>query len=155
MRTKQLIAKIKRKVCLNKKRKSANKIANAEGCSITTVDRVIHADLSLNTYTKIRVHTLTVNQIQRKNSFAHWIKNRFSREKCRSILFFDVKWFVQDCQYNRKKHCVYVESRETKILPKNTSSHSKSLFFWDAIEVQLKTNKFNNITRHYKCMLIQ
>ena len=48
MRTKQLIAKIKRKVCLNKKRKSANKIAKEEGCSISSVDRVIHQDLSLN-----------------------------------------------------------------------------------------------------------
>ena len=31
----------KRKVCLNKKRKSANKIAKEEGWSITIVDRVI------------------------------------------------------------------------------------------------------------------
>ena len=71
VRTKQLIAKIKRKVWLNKRRKSANKIAKEESCSITTVGRVIHEDLSLNTYKKIRVQTLTANQInQRRKSCA-------------------------------------------------------------------------------------
>ena len=39
--TKQHIAKIKRKVCLNKKRKSVNKIGK-EGLSKTTVGRVKH-----------------------------------------------------------------------------------------------------------------
>ena len=39
VRTKQLIAKIKRKVCLNKKRKSANKIGKEEGSSITICTR--------------------------------------------------------------------------------------------------------------------
>ena len=97
MRTKQLLAKIKRKVSLNKKRKSANKIAKEEVCSITTV--VIHEDLSLNTY-KIRVQTLTANQIQRRESYAHWIKNE--------------KWFDQDGQYNRQNDCVYAESREAE-----------------------------------------
>ena len=42
VRTKQFIAKIKRKVCLNKKRKSANRIAKEEGCSITTICKIIH-----------------------------------------------------------------------------------------------------------------
>ena len=91
MRTKQLIAKIKRKVCLNKKRKSVNKIVKEEGCSITTVGRVIHEDLSLNTYKKTRVQALTEDQIQRRKSFTQWIKNKFSRENCRSILFSDEK----------------------------------------------------------------
>ena len=77
-----------------------------------TVRRVIHEDLSLNTYKKIRVQALTTNQIQRRKSFAHWIKNRFSREKCRSILFSDEKWFDQDGQCNRQNDCVYAESRE-------------------------------------------
>ena len=66
MRTKQLIDKIKRKVCLNKKLKSANKIAKEEGYSITTVGRVIHEDLSLNTYKKIRVQTLTESNSKKK-----------------------------------------------------------------------------------------
>ena len=79
-----------------------------------TVRRVIHKDLSLNTYKKIRVQALTANQIQRRKSFAHWIKNRFNREKCRSILFSDEKWFDQDGQYNRQNDCVYAESREEK-----------------------------------------
>ena len=104
VRTKQLIAKIKRK--------SANKIANEECCSITTVGRVIHGDLSLNTYKKIRAQTLTANQIQKRKSFAHQIKNRFGRENGRSILFYGEKWFNQDGQYNRKNECVYAESRE-------------------------------------------
>ena len=67
---------------------------------------MIHEDLSLNTYKKIRVRTLTANQIQRRNSFVHWIKNRFSREKC------DEKWFDQYDLYNRQNDCVYAESRE-------------------------------------------
>ena len=55
---------------------------------------------------------LKANQIQRRKSFAHWIKNRFSREKCRSILFSDEKWFDQDGQYNSQNDCVYAEPRE-------------------------------------------
>jgi hypothetical protein len=112
VRTKQFIAKIKRKVCFNKKRKSARKIAKEEGCSLTTIRKIIHKDLSLNTYKKIRVQALTEDQIQRRKSFSHWIKNRFNREKCRSILFSDKKWFDQDGQYNRQNDCVYAESRE-------------------------------------------
>jgi len=78
-----------------------------------TVKRVIHEDLSLNTYKKIRVQALTANQIQRRKSFAHWIKNRFNLEECRSILFSDEKWFDQDGQCNRQNDCVYAELRET------------------------------------------
>ena len=81
MHTKKFIANIKRKVCFNKKRKSANKIAKEVGCSNRTVRRVIHEDLSLNTYKKIRVQALTANQIQRK-SFSHWIRKDFKHESC-------------------------------------------------------------------------
>ena len=77
-----------------------------------TVRRVIHEDLSLNTYKKIRVQALKANRIQRRKSFAHWIKNRFNREKCRSIPFSEEKWFNQDGQCNRQNDCVYAESRE-------------------------------------------
>ena len=110
VRTKQLIAKIKRKVWLNKRRKSANKIAKEEDCSITAVGRLIY--VSSNTYKKIRVQTLTANQIQRRKSFAHWIKHMLSPEKCRSVLFYEEKWFDQDGQYNRQNDCIYAESRE-------------------------------------------
>ena len=48
---------------------------------------------------------LTEDQIQRKPI-------QFNREKCRSILFSDVKWFDQDGQNNGKNDCVYTESRE-------------------------------------------
>ena len=50
VRTKHFIVKIKRKVCLDKIRKSAQKIAKEESCSDMIVRRVIHEDLSLNTY---------------------------------------------------------------------------------------------------------
>ena len=112
VRTKQFIAKIKRKVCFNKKRKSANKIAKEEGCSKTTVRRVIHEDLSLKKYIKTRVPALTTNQIQKRKFFSQWIRKNFNHESCRSIMFSDEKWFDQDGQYNRQNDCVYAESRE-------------------------------------------
>ena len=112
VRTKEFIAKIKRKVCLNKKRKSARKIAKEEGCSNMTVRRVIHEGLCLNTYKKTGAQALTNDQIQRRKSFSHWIRKYFNHESCRSIMFSDEKWFDQDGQYNRQNDCVYAESRE-------------------------------------------
>ena len=63
VRTKQPIAKINRKVCLNNKRKSSNTIAKEESCSRTTVGRVTDEDLSLNKCKKIRVQTLTLKSV--------------------------------------------------------------------------------------------
>ena len=69
VRTKEYIAKIKRKVCLNKKRKSARKIAKEECCSNMTVRLVKHEDLCLNKYKKTGDQALTNDQIQRRKSF--------------------------------------------------------------------------------------
>ncbi len=54
VRTKTFIAKVKRNVCLNKKIKSARKIAREEGCDHKTVGQVIRQDLGLKAYKKVR-----------------------------------------------------------------------------------------------------
>ncbi len=47
VRTKSFIAKVKRNVCLNKKIKSARKIAREEGCDHKTIGQVIRQNLGL------------------------------------------------------------------------------------------------------------
>ena len=59
---KKFIVKIKRKVCLDEKRKSANKIAKEEGFSETTARPAIHEHLSLNMNKKIRESREAVNE---------------------------------------------------------------------------------------------
>jgi hypothetical protein len=112
VRTKSFIAKVKRNVISNKKRKSARKIAREAGCSDRTVRLTIHDDLSLKAYKKIRVPALTDDQIKKRLSFAHWIRNHFNRFSCKTILFSDEKIFNQDGQYNHQNDRVYAESRE-------------------------------------------
>ena len=55
----------------------------------------IHEYLSLNICKKIRIQTLTNDQIQRRKSFARLIKNRFEIKVSFNILFGE-KWFDQD-----------------------------------------------------------
>ena len=82
-----------------------------------------------NTFKNILAQTLTANQIQRRKSFAQWIKNRLSREKCRSIFFSDKKWFDQDGQYNQKNDCVYAESCKQRFLYTNSFSKSHGMYW--------------------------
>ena len=110
-------------VRLNKKRKSANK---------TPRKKVVQNDSS------------KANQIQRRKSFAHWIKNRFSREKCRSILFSDEKWFDQDGQYKRQNGCVYAESRE--VVNKDSVWHKTCT----QVPIQSHTMDWDPFSRSYR-----
>ena len=52
IRTKEFLKKLKKKILLNKKRKSARSIAKDEGCSHRTILLAIKDDLSLNPFTK-------------------------------------------------------------------------------------------------------
>jgi hypothetical protein len=108
VRTKSFIAKVKRNVQSNKKRKSARKIAREEGCSHKTIKEY----LNLKAYKMIRVPALTDAHIKKRASFACWIINRFTKESCQKILFSDEKIFDQDGQYNRQNDVIYAESRE-------------------------------------------
>ena len=112
VRTKQFIAKVNRNLTKNKNLMSARKIAKVEGCSPSTVGNAVRYDLRLKAYKKIRVPALTDTHIAKRKSFAHWIRNRFTRESCRRILFSDEKWFDQDGQYNRQNDRVYAKSRK-------------------------------------------
>ncbi len=47
VRTKTFIAKVKRNMCSNKKRKSARQIAREEGCDHKTIGQVIRQNLGL------------------------------------------------------------------------------------------------------------
>ena len=128
VRTKSFIAKIKRNLCQNKKRKSARKISREEGCSQKTVLLAIRDDLSLKAYKKIRVPALTDAQIAKRKSFCIWIRNHFDHESCRSIMFSDEKWFDQDGQYNRQNDRIYAKSREAATKDMGTRPEHKFPF---------------------------
>ena len=73
-----------------------------------TVWRVIHDDLSLKTYRKFES-----NELNSKEKFAFELdQKKINHKSCRSIIFFDKKWFDQDSQYNRQNDCVYAKLRE-------------------------------------------
>ena len=112
VRTKKFIAKVKRNLVINTKRKSARKIACDENCSPRTVGRIIKEDLNLKAYKKIKVPALTVNHIKQRKDFSIWIRNNFTHDSCQKILFFDEKWFNEDGQFNRQNDRVYAESRQ-------------------------------------------
>jgi hypothetical protein len=109
--SKLLIDKIKRNFSKNKKTKSARKIAKENNCSPRTVMRIIKNNLSLKPYKRVLVPALTTAHINKRLSFFHWIKNRYSVTDCRKILFSDEKIFDQDGQLNRQNDRVYAASR--------------------------------------------
>ena len=110
-RTKLMIAKVKRYVLSNKKRKPARRIAREVGISARTIRRIIQKDLGLKAYKQVRVPALTSAHIRRRKSFSHWIRNRYTKLTCRNIMFSDEKWFNQDGLFNRQNDRVYAPSR--------------------------------------------
>jgi len=111
VRSKLFIAKIKRNVLTNKKRKSARKLASENNCSHPTILNIIHEDLALKTYSPICVPALTQAHIDARLRFARWIRKNFTNERCRKIMFSDEKIFTQDGQINSKNDVIYAESR--------------------------------------------
>ena len=83
-KTKTFIAKVRRKVQLNKKNKSARSIDRTNGCAHTTVLKTIHDDLGLKAYKKIKVPALIIDHIAKRLTFSHCVKKISS---CRSIIF--------------------------------------------------------------------
>jgi transposase len=132
-RTKAFIAKVKRNLCSNRKRKSGRQLAREEGCSQDTVREIIGNDLGLKAYKKIRVPALTEAHVAQRLSFSHWIKNNFTHEKCRLILFSDEKIFNEDGSLNRQNDRVYAKSRQEAnqnggLLP--TKKYPKKVMVW-------------------------
>ena len=109
MRTKSFIAKIHRK----QYEKVSQKKYREEDCALKTVRLKIRDGLSLKAYKNIWVPALTDAHIVKRKSFCIWLKNHFDRESCRSIMFFDEKWFDQVWQYNRQNDRTYAVSRQT------------------------------------------
>ncbi len=112
VRTKGFIAKVKRNVSKNQKRKSARQIAREEGCDQRTVRVAIRQGLSFKAYKRIPVPDLTDDHIAQRYSFSHWIKNNFTRERCFSTMFSDEKCFDTYGQLNRQNDRVYARSRQ-------------------------------------------
>lgn len=113
VRTKSLIQKIKRNFCFNKKRKSANKLAKENICSDRSIRRIIHEDLGLKTYKKIKVPSLADKQIKKRFQFSMWIRKNFNHESCKKICFSDEKMFDADGQFNPKNDVIYADSRKS------------------------------------------
>ena len=70
VRTKTFIAKVRRKVQLNKKNKSARSIANTNRCHHSTVLKTLHDDLRLKAYKRIKVPALTTDHIVKRLKFS-------------------------------------------------------------------------------------
>lgn len=112
IRTKRFIRKIEKNCKSGIKRKSARQLAKESNCNPQTVLNVIHDDLKFKTYKPIEVPALTSNHIEQRSKFSIWIRNHFTKETCRKILFSDEKIFDGDGQINPKNDVVYAENRE-------------------------------------------
>ena len=111
VRTKKFVDKVKKMAQNNKKQKSARAIARENNCSHVTVLNALHDDLNLKCYRKIKVPALTSSQIDQRMRFATWIRNNFTHDSCKKIIFFYEKMFDADGQLNPKNDVVYAESR--------------------------------------------
>ena len=95
VRTIAFVAKVKRIILSGKSGSSLRKIAKKEGCSTQTVHRILHKDLLLKAYKKIRVPCLTAAHIRKRLKFSIWVRNRFTLRSSRKIMFSDEKMFCQ------------------------------------------------------------
>lgn len=112
VRSKTFIAKVKRNVLTNKKRKSAKKLAKELGCAKFTIDQTIHVDLGLKCYRAITVPALTDSDKKKRKTCCEWIRKKFNKKDVKSIMHSDEKMFDGDGQFNIKNDVVYAESRE-------------------------------------------
>jgi transposase len=110
VRTKKLIQKVKRNFN-NKLKKSARQLALENNCDRKTIANIIHDDLSLKTYKRIRCQTLTDVHKQKRKKFACWIRKHSKDEFFKKIMFSDEKIFDGDGQINLKNDVIYAKSR--------------------------------------------
>ena len=67
-----------------------------KGLFSTHCQKYYRYNLGLKAYKKIWVPTLTGAHVAQRFSFSHWIKNNFTHERSRLILFSDEKMFNED-----------------------------------------------------------
>lgn len=111
-RNKTFIAKIKRNLTMNVKRKSAREIAKDNNCSRRTIARIIAEDLNLKPYKKIPSPDLNEAHISKRYTFCCWVRKNYNHERCQSILFSDEKMFDANGQINRQNDRIYAASRD-------------------------------------------
>ena len=118
--TKTFIAKVKRNLTQNVKRKSARKLAIDNNCYRRTISRIIAEDLKLKAYKKIPVPDLNEAQIARRYTFSCWIRKYFNHEL--GISFMEPERWP----------------------PNSPDLNPLDYFVWNEIENRLKSKKFSN-----------
>ena len=112
VRTPGTLQKI-RAECNKENPPSQRVLANRTGCLLRTVNRIIHEDLHKKTRKKQRVHALSKDQMDRRQTRLKCLLESELKEKnlefCCTI---DESWlYLQDC--NRKSDIRYVEAGES------------------------------------------
>jgi len=111
-RTKKLISIVAKNRKAGPRRKSANKLAKENGCSRTTIHKILYDDLGVKPYKRIRCQALTEKQKLKRKQFCCWIRKNVSGDLLEKIMFSDEKIFDEDGQINYKNDIIYAESRE-------------------------------------------
>lgn len=112
VRTKALIAKVKRNLKKRAGRKSPQQLADECGCDRSTIRRIISEDLSLKCYVIELSPALKEDHEAKRKAAAAWIRKHFNKKRVKKIMCTDEKMFDSDGKFNRHNDVVYAESRE-------------------------------------------
>ena len=93
-------------------RKSARFLARKNDCDKKTIYNIIHNDLGLKSYRRIRCQALTDAHRLKRRQFCTWVRKNISKDQLQKIMFSDEKMFNEDDQINYKNEIIYAESRE-------------------------------------------
>lgn len=132
VRTKFIIAKIKRNVLFNKKRKPARKIARETDISTRTIQRIINVDLRFRAYKEVKVPALTSAHIDKRKSFFHWIRKwensgiSFIDPKTWPPYSPDLNHWIFLLKWSKEANWSIIIYKQTRFYRKNQKSHN-----WD------------------------
>ena len=93
-------------------RKSVRFLARKNDCDKKTIYNIIHNDLGLKSYRRIRCQALTDAHRLKRRQFCTWVRKNISKDQLQKIMFSDEKMFNEDGQINYKNEIIYAESRE-------------------------------------------
>ena len=102
---------VKKTESLTRKKLSTRKIASKIGISQSSVTRILRHNLGLKPYKRRKIPKLTPEHIRKRKSFANWVRNNFTKETSKTILFSDEKLFDLDGVYNKQNDRIWAVSR--------------------------------------------
>jgi hypothetical protein len=112
VRTKKLIYKVKNRLNSTVMRKSSRNMAKDFGTCQDTILKVLHDDLGVKPYRKIRVPKLTEKHINERLTISRWIRKHIKKAKTKKMMWVDEKVFTSNGYFNPQNDITWALSRE-------------------------------------------